>query len=186
MWNASSTVVPVLLVTGAVGVGKTVVLHEADALLIEAGVSHATVELEEIARCWPEAIKGCRKAFAYRNLAALWPSFVAVGASRLLLSDLVEQRSELQLVSGRSRVRQSPSCGYTHRCRRSSNGSAGASLLLRMPTSTARGGGHDTSMRPGSRITWSRPRTGWWARSLVRCFGWLVGSLERSVTCSAC
>jgi chloramphenicol 3-O-phosphotransferase len=92
-------VVPVLLVTGPIGVGKTVVLHEADALLIEAGVRHATVELEEIARCWPDAIEGSRKAFVYRNLAALWPSFVAVGATRLLVSDLVEQRSDLRLVS---------------------------------------------------------------------------------------
>lgn len=91
--------VPVLLVTGPIGVGKTVVLHEADALLIEAGVRHATVELEEIARCWPDAIEGSRKAFVYRNLAALWPSFVAVGATRLLVSDLVEQRSDLRLVS---------------------------------------------------------------------------------------
>jgi hypothetical protein len=32
MWNPSSIVVPVLLVTGPAGVGKTVVLHEADAL----------------------------------------------------------------------------------------------------------------------------------------------------------
>jgi chloramphenicol 3-O-phosphotransferase len=75
------------------------VLHEADALLIEAGVRHATVELEEIVRSWPDAVEGSRKSFAYRNLAALWPSFVAVGASRLLVSDLVEQRSDLRLVS---------------------------------------------------------------------------------------
>jgi hypothetical protein len=41
--------VPVLLVTGPIGVGKTAVLHEADALLVAAGAGHATVELEEIA-----------------------------------------------------------------------------------------------------------------------------------------
>lgn len=91
--------VPVLLVTGPIGVGKTIVLREADAMLIGARVRHATVELEEIARCWPEALKDSRRAFAYRNLAALWPSFVAAGASRLLVSDLVEQRSDLRLVS---------------------------------------------------------------------------------------
>jgi hypothetical protein len=91
--------VPVLLVTGPIGVGKTAVLHEADALLIEAGSSHATVELEEIARCWPNAIEGTRTVFVYRNLAALWSNFLAFGASRLLLSALVEKRSELHLVS---------------------------------------------------------------------------------------
>jgi hypothetical protein len=99
MWNASREVVPVLLVTGPIGVGKTAVLHEADALLIEAGSGHATVELEEVARCWPNAIEGSRTAFAYRNLAALWANFVSIGASRLLLSALLEQRSDVHLVS---------------------------------------------------------------------------------------
>ncbi len=84
--------------TGPIGVGKTVVLYEADALLIAAGSHHATVELEEVARCWPEAIERSRTVFAYRNLAALWSNFVAVGASRLLLSALLEQRSDLPLV----------------------------------------------------------------------------------------
>jgi hypothetical protein len=92
-------VVPVLLVTGPIGVGKTDVLHEADALLIQSGSRHATVELEEIARCWSDAIEGSRTALAYQNLAVLWSRFVAVGASRLLLSALVEQRSDLRLVS---------------------------------------------------------------------------------------
>ena len=68
-------------------------------LLVEADSSHATVELEEIARCWSNAIEGSRTAFVYQNLAALWSNFVAVGASRLLLSALVEQRSDLRLVS---------------------------------------------------------------------------------------
>jgi hypothetical protein len=95
-WQAQ---VPVLLVTGPIGVGKTAVLHEADALLVEASSNHATVELEEIARCWPKAIEGSRTTFVYRNLAALWSNFVAVGASRLLLSALVEQRSDLRLIS---------------------------------------------------------------------------------------
>jgi hypothetical protein len=99
MWKAFFDVVPVLLVTGPIEVGKTAVLHEADALLIEAGSHHATVELEEIARCWPNAIEGSRTTFAYQNLAALWSNFLAVGASRLLLSALVEQRSDLRLVS---------------------------------------------------------------------------------------
>ena len=61
--------IPVLVVTGPIGVGKTAVLREADSLLIEAGVRHATVELEEIARCWTEATEAARASFVYRNLA---------------------------------------------------------------------------------------------------------------------
>jgi hypothetical protein len=92
-------VVPVLLLTGPIGAGKTAVLREADALLIEEDGCHATVELEEIARCWSEAIECSRASFVYKNLAALWSNFAAIGASRLLLSALVERRSELELVS---------------------------------------------------------------------------------------
>jgi hypothetical protein len=91
--------IPVLVVTGPVGVGKTAVLHEADALLVEAGDSHATVELEEIARCWTAATESSRTSFVYRNLAVLWSNFAAVGATRLLLSALVERRVDVQCVS---------------------------------------------------------------------------------------
>jgi len=78
--------VPASLVTGPIGVGKTAVLREADAILVEAGSEHATIEPEEIARC-------------HQNLAALWSKFVAVGASRLLLAALPEQRPDLRFVS---------------------------------------------------------------------------------------
>jgi hypothetical protein len=92
-------VVPVLLVTGPIGVGKTSVLHEADVLLIHADARHASVELEEIARCWTKDVGPVRTSLVFQNLAALWPKFVEVGAERLLLSGLVEQRSDLHLVS---------------------------------------------------------------------------------------
>jgi hypothetical protein len=95
VWNAS-TMVPVLFVTGPNGVGKTVVLREADSLLVEAGVAHATVELDEIARCWSPAVETPRTSFVYQNLAALWSSFAAAGAKRLLLAGLLEQRLEVQ------------------------------------------------------------------------------------------
>jgi len=73
--------VPVLLVTGPVGVGKSAVLHEADALLVKAGVRHATVELEEIARFWPGAANNQdSEPLVYRNLASLWSNFAARGA----------------------------------------------------------------------------------------------------------
>lgn len=91
--------VPVLLVTGPIGVGKTAVLHEADALLIAAGGAHATVELEEVARCWTDETESSRSPLVYGNLAALWSNFAAVGASRLLLAGLIEQRSQLRLIS---------------------------------------------------------------------------------------
>jgi len=98
MCNPAS-VIPVLLVTGPIGVGKTAVLHAADSLLIEAGCRHATIELEEIARCWTKEVETSRPSFVFQNLAVLWSHFAAVGASRLLLSALVGHRSEAQRFS---------------------------------------------------------------------------------------
>jgi hypothetical protein len=95
----ASAMVPVLFVTGPIGVGKTAVLHEADSLLLAEDVRHATVELEEIARCWTQATQHSRTSFVHQNLAALWSRFAAVGAERLLLSGLVEQRSDVQRVT---------------------------------------------------------------------------------------
>jgi chloramphenicol 3-O-phosphotransferase len=92
------SVTPVLLLTGPIGVGKSAVRHEADALLIEASVSHATVVLEEIAGCWPVPPEDPvqRVTHMYRNLAGLWSNYAARGAGRLLLEMLVENRSELR------------------------------------------------------------------------------------------
>lgn len=87
----------VLIVTGPVGVGKSAVSHEADSLLVESGSRHAAVEIEEIARFWPSAASGdSDRGFVWRNLAALWANFADAGADRILLSGLIEDRSDLR------------------------------------------------------------------------------------------
>jgi predicted kinase len=76
------------------------VLHEADALLVSLGVRHATVELEELARFWPdERDDRDRRSFVYGNLAAIWSRFASRGATQLLLGALIEHRSELRYVA---------------------------------------------------------------------------------------
>jgi hypothetical protein len=92
-----AAVTRVLLVTGPVGVGKTAVLLEADALLTEARVPHAAVVLEELTRSWPApADDEWNERVAYRNLACVWSNFAAAGAERLLLERVLEQRSQLR------------------------------------------------------------------------------------------
>lgn len=87
-----------LIVTGPIGVGKSAVLHQADALLIDARVPHATVVMEEIAGCWPLSPEdpALRTTHLYNNLAALWSNFKARGAGRLLVEMLIEHRSDLR------------------------------------------------------------------------------------------
>lgn len=88
--------VPVLVVTGPMGVGKSGLLREADQLLTDmaTGDWHATVEVEDICRLL--APMQDRYAFVRAALAALWSNFAAYGASRLLCSILVEQRAKAE------------------------------------------------------------------------------------------
>ena len=92
-----ASVIAVAVITGPVGVGKSTVLQEADGLLVSAGIPHATVELENIARFWgPKAWEGgTRRDVGFRNLASVWANYSAAGADRLLLSLLMERHSDL-------------------------------------------------------------------------------------------
>src|SRR2546429_1155469 len=91
--------VPVLLVTGPVGVGKTVVTGEAARLLSEAGIPHAMADLAVIGQCWPPpADDQWNEELIHANLACIWENFRRAGASRLLLCRVLEARSLLRRV----------------------------------------------------------------------------------------
>ena len=90
-----SATVPVLVVSGSMGSGKTVVVSEASDLLADAGTAHAAIDLDCLSIIYPAQERyGQRLMFA--NLAAIWPVYAAAGAERLLVARVVEDRSELQ------------------------------------------------------------------------------------------
>ena len=87
--------VPLLVISGSMGSGKTTVLAEASDLLVEAGIAHAAIDLDWLGVMYPEqAEHGDSPMFA--NLAAIWPIYAAAGARRLLVARVVERRSELE------------------------------------------------------------------------------------------
>lgn len=89
-------VVPTIIVTGPVGVGKTTAIDEMGALLIAAGLPIAAVSLDELTRYHPRARDdpwGNRVALA--NLAAVWRNYAKAGAKRLLIAGVIEHRAEL-------------------------------------------------------------------------------------------
>jgi DNA polymerase III delta prime subunit len=97
---ACSDSVPVLLVTGPVGVGKTTVAHEASSLLSDAHVPHALVDLARIGACWPPPHDDpWNERLAHRNLACMWTNFRAAGAERLLVCRVLEARSLLRRIA---------------------------------------------------------------------------------------
>ena len=91
-----ATTIPTLLITGPVGVGKTTVASEVSELLEAAAIPHAFVDIDALRWCYPGPPGDrFRAGLARRNLAAIWPNFVACGATHLLLADVLEERAEL-------------------------------------------------------------------------------------------
>jgi adenylylsulfate kinase len=88
--------IPVLLVTGPVGVGKTTTAAAVSWLLSEQGVRHARVDLDEIGIVRPHVPNDpWNDLLAHRNLACMWTNFREVGAERLILSRVLETRNLL-------------------------------------------------------------------------------------------
>jgi len=93
--------VPVLLITGPIGVGKSSVLSQAAYLLREAHVPHAAVNLSQLGVTWPPPPDDpWNERLTHRNLACVWSNAREVGAERLLLERVLEARSLLRHVEG--------------------------------------------------------------------------------------
>jgi hypothetical protein len=91
--------IPVLLITGAVGAGKSTVAAEAAALLREALVPHALIDMAQIECCWPVPDDDpWNERLIHKNLASLWPNFADAGAPRLIQCRVLESRSLLDPV----------------------------------------------------------------------------------------
>lgn len=91
------TSIPVLLITGPLGVGKTAVLEEVEYRLRSAGVPFAALDLDALTQAYPPAPGDdpYRSALMFQNLAAVWQNFRSAGATRLVCAYVVESRHEL-------------------------------------------------------------------------------------------
>lgn len=88
--------VPVVLITGPIGVGKTSVADAIADRLRAAGLPYAMVDLDWIVECYPAPPDDpFQTALAMSNLAALWRNFRDAGARYLVLTRVVERREEL-------------------------------------------------------------------------------------------
>src|SRR5215470_1912304 len=98
--RAMAAPVPVLVITGPVGVGKSAIAAEAAWLLRQADVPHALVDLDRIEQCWPvPADDPWNERVSHRNLACMWANFRQAGADRLILMRVLEARSLLRRVT---------------------------------------------------------------------------------------
>jgi chloramphenicol 3-O-phosphotransferase len=92
--------VPVLLITGPVGVGKSTIAAQSADLLRQGNVPHALVDLDQLEQCWPvPADDPWNERVSHRNLACVWANFREAGAGRLILTRVLEDRSLLRRVT---------------------------------------------------------------------------------------
>ncbi len=86
----------VIVISGSMGAGKTIVMAEASDLLSANGIVHAAIDADNFGVVF---LPGTASAdFMYRNLGAVWSNFAAAGVDRLLLAEAVEHRGELDRI----------------------------------------------------------------------------------------
>jgi hypothetical protein len=94
-----ATAVPVLVLNGPVGAGKSTIGTEVARQLRQAGVPGAFVDLAVIGQAWSEPVHDrCQERLVHANLACTWRNFAAPGARRLVLCRVLEDRSLLPRV----------------------------------------------------------------------------------------
>jgi adenylylsulfate kinase len=88
-----------LLLTGAVGAGKTTLAKEAGQLLRAAGIPHAVIELDWLAWCSPpHGDTSMRRRLLLENLGSVRTNYEAAGIDRFLLAGSIVSAEHLQAV----------------------------------------------------------------------------------------
>lgn len=87
--------VPLLIISGSMGAGKTTVLSEVSDLLKLKDIAHAAIDLDCLTIMHPKQ-SHYGQGLMFLNLAAIWPIYAAAGAKRLVVARVVEDRSDLR------------------------------------------------------------------------------------------
>lgn len=94
-------VVPVLVLSGSVGSGKSTIGGCLARILRDRDMPHALVDHGWLAYSWPVAPDDrWNERVAARNLACVWSNFRSAGAERLIYCRVLEARSLLRNVTG--------------------------------------------------------------------------------------
>jgi adenylylsulfate kinase len=94
--DAMAQTVPVLVITGPVGVGKSTVAGAVSERLGDAKLPHALVDMDHLRWCsFAPADDPFNMRLGLRNLAAVWANYAAAGAERLVVVDIVEHADDI-------------------------------------------------------------------------------------------
>ena len=89
--------VPVAVITGTIGVGKTAVAEAMSEILHERGIRHGLIEVDWLGQVYPapDPDDPYGISLAMTNLAAIWPSFLEAGITRAIVTMTIENQAEL-------------------------------------------------------------------------------------------
>ncbi|MFN2390114.1 MAG: AAA family ATPase [Actinomycetota bacterium] len=92
------SVVPVVVITGTIGVGKTTVATAMSEILHERGIRHGILEVDWLGEVYPAPYPDdpYSTSFAMQNLAAIWPNYLEVGITRAIVTMTLENHQELE------------------------------------------------------------------------------------------
>jgi hypothetical protein len=88
--------VPVLAISGSVGVGKTSVLIEIHDVLEVARVPHGCIERDALGYSWP-AQGRFNEGIIEQNMSCVTRTFLNAGAARLVIAGVIETEDDLSL-----------------------------------------------------------------------------------------
>ncbi|HYH12051.1 MAG TPA: AAA family ATPase [Thermomicrobiales bacterium] len=86
-------VIPVVVITGPIGVGKTTVTQHLGYLLSAHEVPHTVIDMDWLRDTWPQpADDRFNSRLGHRNLADVARNSIEVGSERFVIADVVESR----------------------------------------------------------------------------------------------
>lgn len=88
--------IPVLAISGAVGVGKSSVLVELHDILENEKIPHGCVERDALGYSWPSQGR-FNEVMVERNLSCLIANFLDAGATHILIAGVIESREDLEV-----------------------------------------------------------------------------------------
>ena len=89
--------IPVVVVTGPVGAGKTATMEALSMLLEQVPGRHVAIDMDHLRWVVPEP-EGDRfgSQLGLRNLTAIWPNLLDAGIRRAVMADVVESREQVR------------------------------------------------------------------------------------------
>ncbi len=88
--------IELLALNGAPGTGKSTTTRAISEYLGAAAIPHAVIDVDELALIFDGRSFDQKKAFMWRNLAAIWSNYIDVGDIKIIIPLVIDNDTELE------------------------------------------------------------------------------------------